>query len=157
MLGRGCPFECTYCCNHAIKHIAAGPYVRFRSPNSIVNEIREITVRFPARKDIYLEVESFGINKQWAFTLCDKLKDFNSGLKIPLTFSVNIRVIRNADFAAIFAALKKANFRLIQIGLESGSEASLRLKMLNRDYFRNSRYYQYRKVGKRLRFKSFIP
>ena len=30
-LGRGCPFQCTYCSNHALARIASGKYVRLRS------------------------------------------------------------------------------------------------------------------------------
>jgi anaerobic magnesium-protoporphyrin IX monomethyl ester cyclase len=31
LLGRGCPFKCTYCSNHAINKVATGRYARMRS------------------------------------------------------------------------------------------------------------------------------
>ena len=39
VMGRGCPFECTYCCNHALKKITDGNYVRLRSVENIIKEI----------------------------------------------------------------------------------------------------------------------
>lgn len=42
LLGRGCPYSCTYCSNHAVRRLASGAYVRFRSPASIIDEIDEV-------------------------------------------------------------------------------------------------------------------
>lgn len=133
LAGRGCPFDCTYCCNHALKGLAAGPYVRFRSPDNILDEIKYVTSRFPGKKEIYLEVETFGMNRRWAVELCDKLAAFNNTIKDPLSFGANLRVTENAELEGLFAALKNANFRFINIGLESGSE-TLRRSVLNRYY-----------------------
>ena len=133
LLGRGCPFKCTYCCNHAFKKLAPGAYVRFRSPDNIVKEIKEIATKFPTQKEIYLEVESFSINKEWAIELCSKLELFNKTLSQPLSFGVNIRITPNADLESIFVACKKSNFRFINIGLESGSER-IRREILKRNY-----------------------
>ena len=36
LLGRGCPYKCTYCCNHALSKLTTGSYVRFRSPDNIL-------------------------------------------------------------------------------------------------------------------------
>ncbi len=59
LIGRGCPYSCTYCCNHALRKIADGNYVRFRSPQNIIEEIKLIHERYPLENNIYLEVESF--------------------------------------------------------------------------------------------------
>lgn len=133
LLGRGCPFQCTYCCNHSLKKLASGAYVRYRSPDNIVEEINEIIIRFPTIKEIYLEVETIGINKEWAIELCSKLEHLNTTLSHPLSFGANLRVVPNADLERLFAAFQKSNFRFIQIGLESGSER-IRREILKRDY-----------------------
>lgn len=133
LLGRGCQFECSYCCNHALKKLASGPYIRYRSPDNIVKEIRELLDNYPDRHEIYLEVESIGIDKEWVALLCDKLASFNETLTMPLTFGANMRIMPNLDLENIFRAFKKANFRFVNVGLESGSER-LRKEVLNRHY-----------------------
>ena len=45
LLGRGCPFGCSYCSNHAIRKLAPGKYVRFRSPSNIIQEIAQLRDR----------------------------------------------------------------------------------------------------------------
>jgi radical SAM superfamily enzyme YgiQ (UPF0313 family) len=133
LAGRGCPFQCTYCCNHALKKLSPGTYVRFRSAENIIAEISSITARFPTTDEIYLEIESFSINKEWAIELCSKLEGFNRNRRQPLSFGVNLRVIPNADLESLLVACKKSNFRFLNIGLESGSE-KIRREVLKRNY-----------------------
>lgn len=136
LLGRGCPFQCSYCSNHALRKVSAGKYVRYRSPGNIVEELKETVRKFPLHREVYYEVETVWADKKWALDLCDKLEVFNKSLSSPLTFGVNIRVTPNADFEDFFAALKKSNFRFINIGLESGSER-IRTEVLRRRYSNN--------------------
>lgn len=133
LLGRGCPFDCTYCCNHALKKLATGKYTRYRSADNIVKEIKEITKKYPVNNEIYLEVESIGVDKEWAVMFCEKLYEFNKSLKQPLSFGVNLRITPNLDINYLFPAFKKANFRFLNIGLESGSER-IRSEVLKRHY-----------------------
>lgn len=133
LLGRGCPFECTYCCNHALRKIAPGAYVRFRSAENIIEEIEEIIAEYPRAEKIYLEVETIGINKEWAMELCRKLQHLNAALKQPLSFGANLKITANADLEELFAEFKKSNFSFINIGLESGSER-VRREILKRNY-----------------------
>lgn len=50
LLGRGCPYSCTYCCNYALRKLTDGNYVRFRSPQNIIEEIRLIHEKYPLGK-----------------------------------------------------------------------------------------------------------
>lgn len=136
LLGRGCPYECTYCCNHALKKIASGQYVRLRSPDKIINELRENISRYPEQKKFYFEIETFYTNKAWAFDLCSKLEELNKTLSCPLSFGVNLRIMPNVDYENLFIAFKKSNFEFVNIGLESGSE-KIRRDILKR-YYSNS-------------------
>jgi radical SAM superfamily enzyme YgiQ (UPF0313 family) len=133
LAGRGCPYQCTYCCNHALKKTAPGRYVRFRSPESISDEIRQITSVYPGATDVFLEVETMAANKKWALDVCGRLRELNATLEKPVQFGTNIRVTRNPDFGELFEGFRSANFKRINIGLESGSER-VRRDVLKRDY-----------------------
>ena len=136
LLGRGCPFECTYCSNHALKKLSSGKYTRYRSPDNISQEIQKLIKSNPRVKELYLEVESIGVKKEWVKELCAKLAEFNKTLSNSITFGTNIRIMPGIDLDTIFAAFKKANIRFINIGLESGSER-IRKVVLNRHYSNN--------------------
>lgn len=136
LLGRGCPYNCTYCCNHALRKLSKGQYIRLRSADNILDEIRELTIRFQGVENIYMEVETITIKIDWAIELCSKLKIFNSARERPLSFSVNFRVNPyrpNNRLGELFAALKDSNFHFIDIGLESGNE-KIRREVLKRNY-----------------------
>lgn len=133
LLGRGCPFQCTYCCNHALRKVAEGRYVRLRSPQNIVAELESLKKANPYLGEVYLEVETLGVDQAWALDLCELLKDFNASQKIPVVFGTNLRVTPNRDYDTLFSALAAANFRFVNIGLESGSER-VRREILNRRY-----------------------
>jgi len=133
LLSRGCPFNCSYCCNHAIRKTAQGIYVRYRSPKNIVEEIKEILIDFPTIKEIFLETETIAANMNWCIEFCSELEHFNVTISKSLSFGTNIRITPNLDLDNIFSALKRSNFRFINIGFESGSER-VRREILRRDY-----------------------
>ncbi|MBF0478493.1 MAG: B12-binding domain-containing radical SAM protein [Candidatus Omnitrophica bacterium] len=133
LLGRGCPFQCTYCCNHALKKLAPGAYVRFRSPENILAEIKELKLKYPEKRDFFLEVETIGAKMDWALELCRQLANYNATLAEPLTFGVNLRVTPNVDYEILFRAFQKCNLTYLTIGLESGSER-IRRDVLKRIY-----------------------
>jgi radical SAM superfamily enzyme YgiQ (UPF0313 family) len=133
LASRGCPFDCSYCSNHALQKITQGSYVRHRSPENIIEEIMRIVVEFPTTKEIYLETETLIINRPWCLALCAGLEKLNKGLKDPLSFGANIRIVPRQELESIFSAMKSCNFRFINIGLESGSER-VRREILRRNY-----------------------
>jgi radical SAM superfamily enzyme YgiQ (UPF0313 family) len=133
LLGRGCPFQCTYCCHHKFRSLGEGTYVRFRSPKAIAAEIRQILDSRPDYREIYLEQETIAVRLPWAEQLCDELEALNRTLPRPVSFGVNVAVTPNIDYDRLFAALNRANVRYVNIGLESGSER-LRREVLKRRY-----------------------
>jgi radical SAM superfamily enzyme YgiQ (UPF0313 family) len=132
LCGRGCPYDCTYCSNHAIRKISNGKYVRLRSIENIVCEVSYLYENF-SQRSIYFEIETISANKKWLFDLCDRLEEFNSKIDQPFSFGCNFRIVPNSIDESIFKALGKANFKIINIGLESGSE-KIRREVLKRNY-----------------------
>jgi radical SAM superfamily enzyme YgiQ (UPF0313 family) len=133
LLGRGCPFQCTYCSNHALKKLASGAYVRCRSAGNIIAELQDITEQQSSVREVYFEVETFNVNMPWALDLCRQLAAFNSQRAVPLDFGVNIRVTPNTDFGPLFAAMRGSGFTFINVGVESGSER-IRREIMKRHY-----------------------
>ncbi|MFH1130452.1 MAG: radical SAM protein [Pseudomonadota bacterium] len=132
-LGRGCPFQCSYCSNHALKKLAAGEYVRFRSPNLIVEEIESLLERWPNATTVYLEIENIGLGKGWVQELCTNLRALNSKRNTPVAFGCNLRITPTLKAEELFALFQESNITFVQIGLESGSER-VRNEILRRRY-----------------------
>ena len=133
LLGRGCPFNCTYCSNHRLRKVSQGRYVRMRSPENVVSEIENLHKRFPAIDEIYLEVETIAIDLGWLENFCERLYEFGKRTDFKIKFGTNLRIFPRLNIDFVFRQFKKANITSVTIGLESGSYR-LRKEILKRDY-----------------------
>ncbi len=113
---RGCPYNCSFCFNHALKQIYTnkGRYVRFRSPENIVKEILQVKAKYPLRT-VRFPDDSFTLNKKWLLELLSLYKK-----KVSLPFTCLGRA--NELDEEIVRALKEANCLNIFFGIESGNE-----------------------------------
>jgi len=114
--GRGCPYNCTYCCNHALQkmYIGKGKYVRIRSVENVLAEIANVTEKYDVKK-IFFHDDTFTLFHPWIREFCEKYpKEFD------LPFGCNVRV--ETVNKEILYDLRKAGCEVIHIGLESGNE-----------------------------------
>ena len=114
-VSRGCPFHCFFCLATPV----SGSRVRVRSAENIVAEIKECVEKYNIRNFLFWS-DIFNLDRAWTMNLCQKILD--SGLKI--TWSANTSA--NAIDDEMAKLMYKAGCRLVELGVESGSQ-----KMLN--------------------------
>jgi anaerobic magnesium-protoporphyrin IX monomethyl ester cyclase len=123
MSSRGCPYSCAYCCNSGLRKLQPGHYVRFRSVDSIIAEIKEVITNYKV-KSIYLNDDVFTIDTKYVREFCEKYKK-----EIGYPFEINTRVEYLKE--EMVGALKDAGCYRIAMGIEHGDE-EFRKKVLNR-------------------------
>jgi anaerobic magnesium-protoporphyrin IX monomethyl ester cyclase len=76
MSSRGCPHHCTYCANTAKADRYSGKrYLRFRSPDHVLGEIRDVLKKFPFIQGIHFFDDVFtAMPERDLNTLCQQLK-----------------------------------------------------------------------------------
>lgn len=115
MFSRGCPYDCTFCSNHALRATQSGAYVRFRSAGNCLAEVREVGRRYRV-KALYFNDDCFTARKDFVDEFCAAYpREFS------LPFDINARPESLND--ALCRQLKEAGCRRVSIGIEQGSEA----------------------------------
>lgn len=123
MFTRGCPYNCSYCSNDALRRIQEGRYVRFRSVDSCIEEIKEVINNYEV-KSIYINDDIFTLRKKFVFEFCQR---YRTEIKLP--FDINTRV--ETISRKICEELRSAGCRRVNIGIESGNPY-IRNRILNR-------------------------
>lgn len=123
IFSRGCPLHCTYCSNKVLSDLYGHGYVRHRSPQKAIEEIRRDVERYTF-KLVTIDDDMVTINKKWFyefFTLYPK--------EFTLPFDCNIRPGMVDEDMVV--TLKKAGCAYAYIGVEQGNDA-FRRRVLNR-------------------------
>jgi radical SAM superfamily enzyme YgiQ (UPF0313 family) len=123
IFSRGCPFNCSYCSNHAFHQLYGEPYVRFRSVDKALAEIEQVASRYHF-KTIVFDDDTMTADIDW-------LKGFLDGYRqsFHYPFDLNIRVETVEE--NLFRLLKESGCRKVSIGVECGNE-KLRKDVLRR-------------------------
>lgn len=121
MFSRGCPYQCTFCCESTLRNLYPDPeyYHRSRSPRSVINEIKETIKKYPFIKFVRLDDDLLFIRIDW-------LEEFVSFYQkeVGLPFSADIRV--NLMTEDRLSLLKEAGCHLLRVGVESGDDFILK-------------------------------
>ncbi|MBN1788086.1 MAG: radical SAM protein [Sedimentisphaerales bacterium] len=113
---RGCPFHCTFCdCNHYWQKTH-----RTRGAESVVRELTLLIKDNPDIKSVRFRDESITLKKPYCMALCKSIIDNG----INLEFHAHSRL--DGLDEELIATLAEAGFKLLFIGIESGSERVLK-------------------------------
>ncbi len=116
ILSRGCPFFCTYCCNHHFRALYPNKkhYVRFHAPEVAVAYLKKDLESFPQAKYISFFDDILPLRRKWFFKFVELYKQ-----EIGLPFACNAFASMITD--EIAKALKDAGCYRIHFGVESGN------------------------------------
>jgi len=125
LVGRGCPYTCTYCCNHALRKIyeGKGSYVRYRSVDNVFQQIEYLKNRYAISR-IDFSDDTFTLSRNWIKEFTEKYSK-----RFGLGFTCNARI--ETINSELLRMLKNANCQVINYGIESGNEW-LRKEILKR-------------------------
>mgnify|MGYP001562023615 FL=1 len=127
---RGCPYNCTYCSNHAIRKKLEGRYVRIRSVDSLIQEIElRIKQYYPlGMRYLFFYDDTFILDKKFVFEFCKKFKE--KGFDKKLKWNVNVRANLVTD--EIIKVMKDAGCYEVRMGVEAGND-EIRNKLYKRE------------------------
>ncbi len=129
-LGRGCPFACTHCHNSAKMAVfgGKGPYVRWRSRERILEEVRCVMDRGNVTVLHFID-DSFGARSAWLAELIRTLAGMELG---EVAIQANMRAdLVDPELCRAFEEFGPARLRL-RIAVETGDE-DYRRKVLKKN------------------------
>ena len=116
LASRGCPFNCSYCCNHLQKTIYpnSDKYVRFRSPENVIQEIEAAAVSDPGICQVRFDDDILTLDRAWFRRFASLYAE-----RVKLPFICNARVdLLNDEMVDLLA---RAGCSAIAMGVESGN------------------------------------
>lgn len=125
MTARGCPYNCTYCFNHAYVKLyhGEGKRVRRRSVDNVIEEAAQLKRDYGAQF-FYFADDTFNIMEDWLAEFANKYPT-----KVGLPFLCNIRA--NVVTEARMKSIAQAGAYSVCMGIETGNE-ELRNTVLKR-------------------------
>jgi radical SAM superfamily enzyme YgiQ (UPF0313 family) len=113
---RGCPFRCSYCGNEKLRHLyAPGKYLRRRSVENIIEEIRQHLKRNQNCKRIWFIDDSFPSAHSWVKDFCEQ---YGKHVNLPFEIWVNPNTIKEQNIEL----LRSAGLQKAIVGIESASD-----------------------------------
>jgi anaerobic magnesium-protoporphyrin IX monomethyl ester cyclase len=125
LTGRGCPYNCTYCFNHALSEIYGGKGQRFRqrSVAHVIQEVHWVRDHYPLEFVVFVD-DTFVLSNQWLAEFAEKYPR-----EIGLPFFCNTRA--NLVTAEQVHLLKGAGCHCVSMGIETSNDR-IRNELLRR-------------------------
>ncbi|MBI5635047.1 MAG: B12-binding domain-containing radical SAM protein [Nitrospirae bacterium] len=115
---RGCPYKCTFCSSRSI----SGRKYRHHSVGRVIEEMKTL-VRTYGQTSIFLMDDNIAVNKKHFKELCDSI--IREGLHKEAFFHGSLRGDNASE--EVLEMAWAANFRILYYGLETGSEALMKI------------------------------
>jgi radical SAM superfamily enzyme YgiQ (UPF0313 family) len=125
LASRGCPYACTYCFNRSMDQLYDGCYrrPRTRSPENLVEEIEQVTGRYPTEFLAFRE-SIFPLARSWLARFARLMRD-----RVRLPFYCHLRLDLLSEERV--RLLREAGCHSVNVGIEAGRE-SVRAQQLGR-------------------------
>ena len=116
MASRGCPFNCSYCFNHAYRELyhGYGGVCRRRSVDNVISEISEIRRSYPLQIVVFQD-DTFNLDNKWLQSFCIRYQQ-----EVGLPFHCHLRADLLDESSA--GLLRQAGCLSVKLGLEAGPE-----------------------------------
>ncbi|MCD6289013.1 MAG: radical SAM protein, partial [Anaerolineae bacterium] len=141
MSSRGCPYNCTYCFNHAYYQI----YKRAkrgnqRSVDHILDEVKWVRERYPLEQVVFLD-DIFILHDDWLEELAEKWPK-----EVGLPFFCNVRANLIVQKPYKVDLLRRAGCNTVSMGIETANDRIrielLRRRMSKEDMIRTGRMFR---------------
>jgi radical SAM superfamily enzyme YgiQ (UPF0313 family) len=133
--GRGCPYRCRFCQNHALVERyreslggspGAWPYVRQRGVENLLQELRELRARAPSLKAIMFADDRLAADRAWLREFAERYP-----AEIGLPFIINA-TLEQLD-SEVAGLLARAGCNMVKLGVEC-APGRLRREVLGRPF-----------------------
>lgn len=114
IMGRGCPYDCTFCSNHRLRLRNEGAYVRNRSVMNLLGDLEQLSRHYKFNY-LYYRDDTFTWDRDWTMEYCREY---------PKHFSYPFEILTRADCLdrELLQALVAAGCANIWLGLDSGND-----------------------------------
>jgi len=113
---RGCPFSCSYCCNSFLSKLYDSKKIRKRSPENVVEELKQIVRQFPDMILVNIHDDCFlAQTADWHRTFAEEYRKH-----VARPFIVRSTPLHLTEEK--IGILKEAGLAWVTMGLQSGSE-----------------------------------
>ena len=115
--GRGCPYDCSFCCNHYLRElygVAPAVQVRRRSAGAVLGELAALVARYPVRVIEFID-DTFTLHRPWLWRFLLRYAE-----QIGLPFVCDVRA--DTLDRRVVAALRDAGCAAVRMSVESGNE-----------------------------------
>lgn len=116
MTSRGCPYDCTYCFNHALRKLYSGKgnLLRQRSVKNVINEIIHIKEKY-GLKHVMIQDDTFILNPKWVTEFC---RQYRKKVNLPFTFQARANLVTGQ----MIKELSEAGAVSATMAIESGND-----------------------------------